>query len=121
MMVLGGLLLAVMLAGCSPTGPNSALQSARRACAVIEGSQWYPVVPPSGIYVGIDTATRVAKAIQQSGDPKLQAELPALRRAIKMLAEASDGTIAANGERLIQKLTSEPQNYCTTIGIPPAT
>jgi hypothetical protein len=83
--LLGGLLVAGTLAGCGPTGPNSALQSARRACGVIEGSQFYPRVPLSGIYVGVDTATRVERAIARSGDPTLTVEMPAMKRASRCL------------------------------------
>jgi hypothetical protein len=119
--VLGALLMAGTLSGCSQTGPNSALQSARSACAVIEGAQFYPVVPQSGIYIGVAAGTAVVKAIERSGDPTLTAELPALKRAVGLLAGAYDGAIAAKQERLLQGLVSEPQDYCTTVGVPPAT
>lgn len=117
----GALLVAGMLAGCGPNGSSSALQSTRRACEVVQWSQGYLRAPPSGTYIGVDTARRVQKALAQSHDQTLMADIPALKRAIKLLANATDRAEASEGEAQIQRLVGEPGNYCATVGVTPPT
>jgi hypothetical protein len=108
--LVGSLLAAVILYGCDSGGPHSALDSTRQACGAV--GEFYPDIPPGGIYIGVDAATRVVKAFEQTDNTTLKAELPSWKRAERMLAGATEGVTATEGERLLQRLAGQAQAYC---------
>lgn len=114
----GVVLLAAVTSACAAL---PARMTSRQACGVIQGSAFYPVVPPSGIYIGTAAADRIVTAIERSSDRTLRKDLPALRLAANSLAQATDGATARRAELRLQQLISDFQGYCTNIGVPTVT
>jgi hypothetical protein len=117
LVLVGSLMAALVLAACV-TSPRD---TARQACGVVEGHDFYVRTPPGGIYIGLGSARSMAAAIADSQVKVLRDELPAWKDAITDLTTADDGVEASRAESQIQLLVSKALGYCysTFGGVPP--